>query len=75
MVIVSYILRKEIDMDTWHKIVDMTKTPLQRESLNALSDTDKLRLILELTDSKSFIDALEYIQQAEEDRKYCQSYR
>lgn len=62
-------------MDIWHKIVDMTKTPLQRESLNALSDTDKLKLILELTDSKSFIDVLEYIQQAEEDREYCQSYR
>ena len=62
-------------MDTWHKIVDMTKTPLQRESLNALSDSDKLKLILELTDSKSFIGVLEYIQYAEEDRKYCQSYR
>ena len=62
-------------MDTWHKIVGMTETPLQRESLNALSDTDKLKLILELTDSKSFIDVLEYIQQAEEDREYCQSYR
>ena len=62
-------------MDTWHKIVNMTKTPLQRESLNTLSDSDKLKLILELTNSKSFIDVLEYIQYAEEDRKYCQSYR
>ena len=62
-------------MNTSHKIVSITSTPLQRESLNALSDTDKLKLILELTDSKSFIDVLEYIQQAEEDGKYCQSYR
>ena len=62
-------------MKTWHKIVSITSTPLQRESLNALSDTDKLKLILELTDSKSFIDVLEYIQQAEEGREYCQSYR
>ena len=38
-------------MDTWHKIVSITGTPLQRESLNALSDTDKLKLILELTDN------------------------
>lgn len=62
-------------MDTWHKIVNMTETPAQRESLNALSDTDKIQLILELTDSKKFTKVLDYIQYAEEDRKYCQSYR
>ena len=62
-------------MDTWQKIVEMTRTPLQRENLNSLSDKDKMALILELSDSKNFIDVLDYINQAEEDSEWCQSYR
>ena len=62
-------------MDKWQKIVDMIKTPSKREDLLNLSDKDKIDLIFELTDSKNFIDVLEYIKQAEEDSEYCQSYR
>ena len=62
-------------MDKWQKIVDMTKTPSQREDLLNLSDKDKIDLISDLTDSENFIAVLEYIQQAEEDSEYCQSYR
>ena len=62
-------------MNTWQKIVEMTRTPSQRENLNSLADKDKMALILELTDSKNFIDVLEYVTQAEEDAEWCNSYR
>ena len=62
-------------MSKWHKIVDMVKTPSQREGLLNLSEKDKIDLIFELTDSENFIDVLEYIKQAEEDANWCNSYR
>ena len=62
-------------MDKWQKIVDMIKTPSKREDLLNLSDKDKIDLIFELTDSKNFIDVLEYLKQAEEDANWCNSYR
>lgn len=62
-------------MTTWKKIVEMTRTPQQRIDLENLTDKEKLALVLELTDSKTFVGVLEFIQQAEEDADYCQSYR
>ena len=62
-------------MSKWRKIVDMVKTPSQREGLLNLSEKDKIDLIFELTDSENFIDVLEYIKQAEEDANWCNSYR
>lgn len=62
-------------MTTWEKIVEMTRTPQQRSDLESLTDKEKLDLILELTYGKTFVDVLEFIQQAEEDADYCQSYR
>lgn len=62
-------------MDKWQKIVDMLKTPPQREYLLNLSDKDKIDLIFELMDSENFIDVLEYIKQAEENANWCDSYR
>lgn len=62
-------------MTTWKNIVEMTRTPQQRIDLENLTDKEKLALVLELTDSKTFVGVLEFIQQAEEDADYCQSYR
>ena len=66
---------KVVGMSKWQKIVDMVKTPSQREGLLNLSEKDKIDLIFELTDSENFIDVLEYIKQAEEDANWCNSYR
>lgn len=56
-------------------IYDMTSTPSKREALEQLTDSEKLALIYKLTDSQNIIDLLEYIDQAEDDSKYCFMYR
>lgn len=56
-------------------IYEMTSTPDKREVLNNLPDSEKLKLIYELTDSKSIIELLEFVECATEDAEWCQSYR
>ena len=66
-------------MDYYEKrylqIGEMTNTPVKRENLNNLSDNEKLAMLYDLTDSKDFIDLLEFIQSAYDDADYCNSYR
>ena len=66
-------------MDYYEKrmqeIGEMTNTPIKRESLTNLSDSEKLAMLCELTDSKDFIELLEFIKSSYEDSDYCNSYR
>lgn len=66
-------------MDYYEKrmleIGEMVSTPVKREALISLSSTDKLALLYELTDSKDFVDLLEFIKSAYENSDFCNSYR
>lgn len=66
-------------MDYYEKrileISEMTNTPIKREGLNNLTDSEKLAMLYELTDSKDFIELLEFIQSSYNDTDYCNSYR
>lgn len=66
-------------MDYYEKrvieISEMTNTPIKREGLNNLTDSEKLAVLYELTDSKDFIELLEFIQSSYNDADYCNSYR
>ena len=57
------------------EIGEMVSTPVKREALISLSSTDKLALLCELTDSKDFVDLLEFIKSAYENSDFCNSYR
>lgn len=56
-------------------IYEMTNTPEKRETLSNLSDSEKLKLIYDLTDSTSIIEVLDFIGQSNEDSDWCNSYR
>lgn len=56
-------------------IYEMTNTLDKREALNNLPDSEKLKLIYELTDSKSIVELLEFVECAMQDAEWCQSYR
>lgn len=56
-------------------IHEMTNTPDKREVLENLTDSEKLEIIKQLTYSKSFVEILYFIESANEDSKWCQSYR
>lgn len=66
-------------MDYYEKrmleIGEMTNAPIKREGLNNLSDIEKLTMLYEITDSKDFVDLLEFIKSAYEDSDFCNSYR
>lgn len=62
-------------MNNSKSIYEMTNTPDKRESLENLTDSEKLEIIKRLTESVSFIEVLSYIESAEEDSQWCQSYR
>ena len=57
------------------KIYAMTRAPDERNKLENLSNEDKLKIILELSESNNFIDLLYFIEQAHNDADWCQSYR
>ena len=57
------------------EIGEMTNAPIKREGLNNLSDIEKLTMLYEITDSKDFVDLLEFIKSAYEDSDFCNSYR
>lgn len=58
-------------MDYYEKrvieISEMTNTPIKREGLNNLTDSEKLAVLYNLADSKDFIDLLEFIQSSYND--------
>lgn len=58
-----------------NSIYEMTSTPDKRESLENLTDSEKLEIIKQLTDSTSFVEILYYIEGAIDDARWCQSYR
>lgn len=62
-------------MSIQSKIYDMTNTPDKRNKLENLPTEDKLKIILELSESNNFIDLLYFIEQAHNDADWCQSYR
>ena len=66
-------------MDYYEKrmleIGEMTNTPIKREGLNGLSNSEKLTMLYELTESKDFIDLLEFIESGYDAVDYCNSYR
>lgn len=62
-------------MSNSKSIYEMTNTPDKREALENLTDNEKLDIIKQLTDSKSFVEILYYIESADEDSQWCQSYR
>ena len=53
----------------------MTRTPDERNKLENLSNEDKLKIILELSESNNFIDLLYFIEQAHNDADWCHLYR
>lgn len=57
------------------EISQLISTPNSRDALENLSDAEKLKLILRLTDSKNTVDLLEFIDQAIEDANWCSLYR
>ena len=62
-------------MNNLKSIHEMTSTPDKREALENLTDSEKLDIIIQLTDSGSFVEILYYIESAQEDSQWCQSYR
>ena len=62
-------------MSNSKSVYDMTNTPDKREALENLTDSEKLEIIKQLTDSTSFVEILYYIESAIDDAKWCQSYR
>lgn len=56
-------------------IYKMTSTPDKRKALENLMDSEKLDIIKQLTDSESFVEILYYIESAQDDARWCQSYR
>lgn len=62
-------------MSNLESIYEMTSTPDKREALENLTDSEKLEIIKQLTDSKSFVEILYYIESAQDDARWCQSYR
>lgn len=61
-----------INLESIH---EMTSTPDKRESLENLTDSEKLEIIKQLTDSISFIEILYYVESAQDNARWCQSYR
>lgn len=57
------------------QISEMTSTPSKREKLNSLTDSEKLKIVYEMTDSKDIIELLDFIGGAYEDAGWCNSYR
>lgn len=57
------------------EISQLIRTPNSRDALENLSDAEKLKLILRLTDSKNTVYLLEFIDQAIEDADWCSLYR
>ena len=66
---------KEFKMSIQSKIYDMTRTQDERNKLENLSNEDKLKIILELSESDNFIDLLYFIESAYNDSEWCRSYR
>ena len=62
-------------MSNLESIYEMTSTPEKRESLEKLTDAEKLEVIKQLTDSRNFVEILEYIKSAQDDANWCRSYR
>lgn len=62
-------------MNIDESINSLISTPKKREVLLNKSDSEKLQLVMELTDSKNIIDLLDFIDGANEDKRYCDSYR
>ena len=62
-------------MSIQSKIYDLTSTPDKRNKLKNLSNEDKLKIILELSESDNFIDLLYFIEQAYTDADWCRLYR
>ena len=62
-------------MSSAASIREMTNTPDKREALENLTDSEKLEIIKQLTDSKSFVEILYFIESANEDSEWCQLYR
>ena len=56
-------------------IYEMTNTPAKREAIENLTDSEKLDIIKQLTKSNSFVEILSYIESAEDDARWCKSYR
>ena len=57
------------------QISEMTSTPSKREDLNKLVDSEKLKILYEMTDTKNIIELLDFIKCAHEDADWCNSYR
>lgn len=57
------------------EISKLTTLKESRDKVNSLSDNEKLKMLLELTDSKDFAELLGFIQSAYDDADFCQSYR
>lgn len=56
-------------------IYEMTSTLEKREALNNLTNSEKLKLIYDLTNSESILEVLDFIEQANDDARWCNSYR
>lgn len=57
------------------QISKMTDTPQKREELNALKDSEKLRILHEMTDTNNIVEILDFIKYAYDDAAWCNSYR
>lgn len=57
------------------QISKMTDTPQKREYLNALKDSEKLKILHELTDTREIVEILDFIKYAYDDAAWCNSYR
>ena len=57
------------------QISKMTDTPQKRAELNALPDSEKLKILHEMTDTSNIVELLDFIQYAYNDADWCNSYR
>jgi hypothetical protein len=62
-------------MNTIDTISNLTNTPTKRDTLLGKSDSEKLKLVMQLTSCKDIIELLDYIEGAEDDRSWCELYR
>ena len=57
------------------QISEMTSTPSKREELNNLVDSEKLKILYEMTDTENIVELLDFVKYAHEDANWCNSYR
>ena len=56
-------------------ISSMISTPNKRDDLLNKSDSEKLQLVMELTNSNNIIELLEFIDCANDNELWCKLYR